>query len=417
MSISQYLSRYAEEDSKIAQDISNAFEKLVFENLISIACKDEPLIFFDRLCDFLDKQTKALAIVVINQACNTKPTVSNKHLHQAFLNLPHSKLGLHALCCVNSSHILVIDKYSQQQIPAKQGVGLARKIAADIACALYQQQQLLSPWLHCTDADVTLPKNYFKHGHSDTKTAALLYPFKHQCRAGHAGLAMALYEQRLHYYVQALRWAGSPYAYHTIGSLLVINIEHYAKVRGFPKRSAGEDFHLLNKLAKTGNIHALKQPVLSITDRDSDRVPFGTGPAVIKLQQSPQIEQQPLFESPKAIAQLKHVLYLFNDLWHCQNSDKAWQHLQAQCQTPTVKALTALSMIKALNHAFKQAKNEAQFLKQLHTHFDALRVLQFLHLLRGTGFKDVSWQYLKEHPTPFYTTNEIINPACTSKIN
>ncbi len=415
MSISQYLSRYAEEDCKIAQDISNAFENLVFENLISIACKDEPLIFFDRLCDFLDKQTKALAIVVINQACNTKPTVSNKHLHQAFLNLPHSKLGLHALCCVNSSHILVIDKYSQQQIPAKQGVGLARKIAADIACALYQQQQLLSPWLHCTDADVTLPKNYFKHGHSDTKTAALLYPFKHQCRAGHAGLAMALYEQRLHYYVQALRWAGSPYAYHTIGSLLVINIEHYAKVRGFPKRSAGEDFHLLNKLAKTGSIHTLKNPVLSIADRDSDRVPFGTGPAVIKLQQNQQIELLPLFESPKAIEQLKQVLQTFNDLWGCQQSDKAWQYLQQHCQASAIKALATLNISKALSHAFKQAKNEGQFLKQLHIHFDALRVLQFLHLLRDAGFNDVSWQYLKEHPTPFYTANKTIKPVQTQQ--
>src|SRR5262249_19650925 len=46
--------------------------------------------------------------------------------------------------------------------PAKQGVGLARKIGNDIALALHADGQIASPWLANTDADVLLPADYFE---------------------------------------------------------------------------------------------------------------------------------------------------------------------------------------------------------------------------------------------------------------
>ena len=59
-----------------------------------------------------------------------------------------------------NSALLVVNRF-ERPIPAKQGVGLARKIAGDIACALYQNKQLAAPYFFSSDADVTFPKDYF----------------------------------------------------------------------------------------------------------------------------------------------------------------------------------------------------------------------------------------------------------------
>ncbi len=75
-------------------------------------------------------------------------------------------------------------------------------------------------------------------------------------------LATQLYELSLRYYVAGMKFARSPYAFHTIGSSMAVSPVHYARVRGFPKREAGEDFYLLNKLAKLGSVLEL--------DRGSD---------------------------------------------------------------------------------------------------------------------------------------------------
>ena len=84
-----------------------------------------------------------------------------------------------------------------------------------------------------------------------------------------------------------MNFAGSPYAFHTIGSTMAVSAVHYAKVRGFPKREAGEDFYLLNKLAKVGSVLELDvgtdDGAIEIDSRRSDRVPFGTGAAVNKI--------------------------------------------------------------------------------------------------------------------------------------
>ncbi len=60
----------------------------------------------------------------------------------------------------------------------------------------------------------------------------------------------------------------------------------YAGVRGYPKRSAGEDFYLLNKICKLAPIKRLLEPTLTIQARPSSRVPFGTGPALQRIVRS-----------------------------------------------------------------------------------------------------------------------------------
>ena len=272
-------------------------------------------------------------------------------------------------------------------------MGLARKIGADLALALYANEQLESAWLHCTDADVELPQNYFDIASPSKKLAACIYPYQHSHNENIQ--AIKLYELRLAYYANGLKWAGSPYGYQTVGSTLVINAEHYAKVRGFPKLSAGEDFHILNKLAKTGQIQPLEQPMLSISNRVSYRVPFGTGQSVAKIQASESPLSLPLFENPAAFRYLKTVLQSFDQFWALGDAEKV---MASFSQMPIIQeALAHCQFTKGLQHAFKQSKNVEQFKKQLQQHFDALASLRFIHCI-DAQHGQLNYQQLCEQP-------------------
>ena len=190
--------------------------------------------------------------------------------------------------------IVVVDRTTPgNRLPSRQGVGLARKIGADLALALGAIGACHSPWIHCTDADVLLPVDYFDRLEADadrtrnrTKSknqSARLYDFRHDVNDSiDDGRTIREYELFLRYYVLGLRSAGSPYAFHTIGSTLAIDANAYAAVRGFPKREAAEDFHLLAKLAKVGNVLPLRGDPIVLSGRQSERVPFGTGRAMIE---------------------------------------------------------------------------------------------------------------------------------------
>src|SRR5690606_7285065 len=113
---------------------------------------------------------------------------------------------------------------------------------------------------------------------------ALLFPFRHEGPADEpVTRATELYEASLRYHVLGLAHAGSPYAYHSIGSTLAVQARAYALVRGVPKRSAGEDFYLLDKLAKVAPLLRARGEPVRIRARFSTRVPFGTGPAVARI--------------------------------------------------------------------------------------------------------------------------------------
>ena len=134
-----------------------------------------------------------------------------------------------------------------------------------------------------------------------------------------------LYEYSLRYYVAGLSYAGSPYAFHTIGSTLAVNAVHYARVRGFPRRQAGEDFYLLNKLAKVGSVRQLSAETdcepIDIAARRSDRVPFGTGAAVGKLMELENPATEFLLYHPAVFGLLRGWLGSLPAFWQERSSD------------------------------------------------------------------------------------------------
>lgn len=329
----------------------------------------------------------ALTILVINQPdLLPNPCQINRQLlrdieHKHTLINTIKNLSLFKFSG-KENHLLVVDRFtSGSAIPHKQGVGLARKIAADLSVALIATGIIEKPWIYSSDCDTQLPGDYFID--MPPKAAAMTYPFRHNCDADPVGIATKLYEESLHYYQRGLQSAGSPYAYHSLGSALAFRAENYCQVRGFPKRAGGEDFYLLNKLAKTGEIVALAQPEIIIAARNSSRVPFGTGPAVAKIMALENPQQEFTVYHPACFTCLKQLLDAVKQ--KAQQPDEPLAQLDSKID----RAVASLKLSQALEHARQHSDNPQQFLRHFHTWFDAFRTLKFIHLLRDGGLVNV----------------------------
>jgi hypothetical protein len=310
--------------------------------------------------------------------------------------------------------VLLVDRFSEGlKLPVRGGVGQARKTGADYAAFLVQGQRISSPWIHCSDADVRLPPGYFNCSNSISRTdarqtAALLYPFRHRILSTEDMSEeiqqrilqiTRLYEYSLRYYVAGLAYAGSPYAFHTIGSTIAVNAFHYAKVRGFPRRQAGEDFYLLNKLAKVGAVRQLNSDSdcdpIDIFARLSDRVPFGTGAAVGKIMEMEEPAREFLFYHPSVFGLLRDWLGSLPAFWRSHSCDLTTIPGLSD-HAALVDGLEAMGAAKALRHALKQSSDAAQFERQMHTWFDAFRTLKLIHYLREHYLPSISFASLKD---------------------
>jgi hypothetical protein len=137
------------------------------------------------------------------------------------------------------------------------------------------------------DADTIVSPDYLETaGHELRRSGRTggVISFKHQeADSPESQAAIDEYEAFLNYYVRGLRWAGSPYAFHTIGSCLCFSARGYIRANGFSaRRQAGEDFYFCMELAKTGAICEIQKTMVFPSARVSQRVPFGTGKRMVE---------------------------------------------------------------------------------------------------------------------------------------
>lgn len=374
----QYLRRHAEPEAAFAAEVPDPFASV----LVIPAFRESPE-FVARLFVELAEEPPFLLVLVVNQPDHLADDAVTAALWAALgggeREWHYRREGEHGL--------LLVDRFrAGRRIPKRQGVGLARKIGADIALALIAEGRIARPWIWSSDADTRLPRGYFAAPDAapvmrlglvpDAPAAACLYPFRHRIGNDALGIATALYEASIRHYAAGLRWAGSPYAFTTLGSTLAVAASAYAQVRGFPRRNGGEDFYLLDKLAKLGAIHELPEPELEIAARVSDRVPFGTGPAVARILAAGDPEHQALFRNPAAFAELRRWLALFPELAGRELED-------ADLAPETRAALDELGVAAALAHARSHGATAESFARHLHTRFDGLRTLRLLNALRA----------------------------------
>lgn len=343
--------------------------------------------------------SKILVIYVINRPDNDPDANANTPLRRALLDLPASASGqgdAHLRALNDDIDVYLLDAEMRYGcFPADAAVGLARKYGCDLALSWMAEGSIDTPWICTSDADALLPTSYFSTlQDAGSGAAAACFPFWHQGDANRVTQATCLYELRLHHYVLGLEFAGSPYAYHTLGSCIAVHADHYAQVRGFPQRAGGEDFYLLNKLAKTGPILRLQGEPVVLQARESDRVPFGTGPAVAKLLTTDRLEDAALFYHPACFEALRAVLAMAREIARDPDTEpastQALHQLSAPLATALIQALDALDFNGCLAHCRRQSRSEAQFLKQFHQWLDGFRTLKVVHAIRDAGWPDCS---------------------------
>lgn len=227
-----------------------------------------------------EARARFLAIVVINHRADApqrekeENLLTLRRLRTADLSFPGLPLAW-------------VDAASPgREIPPGEGVGLARKIGFDLALARLDCRGP-SPLLASLDADTLVDTSYFSalqsHFHGASAGAAVL-PFCHQPGDSPAEeAAIVRYELFLRGYVLGLALAGSPYAFHTVGSAMACRAEVYVRAGGMNRRLAAEDFYFLQQLAKISGVVPLSGTVVRPSARPSTRVPFGTGQAVARL--------------------------------------------------------------------------------------------------------------------------------------
>ena len=267
-----------------------------WQHVLVVPCYDESPGFVEDFCR-THGSTSILLLLVINRPVASPSTV-NQELRDRLACWPHEaiKPGYTLHRASESLGILSVDlECLEGETPRHQGVGRARRVGCDLALALMDKGSITSPWIVSGDADCQWPPGFFQQRWPD-EASAITLPFTHHGRENDPiSAATLLYELKLHHYVLHLAALGSPYAFHALGSSFAVSANAYAKVRGVPLRSAGEDFYLLNKLAKVGSIHRATGPCITITSRQSPRVPFGTGPAVQHLLETGDMSSAPLF--------------------------------------------------------------------------------------------------------------------------
>jgi hypothetical protein len=404
---SKYFARYAEPEALLASALGASY----FAALVVPLCR-ESLSFLDGYQAALAQSPgRVLLVLVLNGAVGASDeTHAQNQRMLADLALRFADRVVIRVQGVSTAawlahaeycDLLWLDRASPGALlPQGEGVGLARKLGADLAAQLWASGQISCSQIACGDADATLPGDYFarlaRGAAAPERSTALLWPFSHQPGGDSAiDSATVLYEISLRYYVLGLASAGSPYAYQSIGSSLSFDAAAYASVRGFPKRAAAEDFYLLDKLAKVGPLRHASGAPLRLRARASDRVPFGTGRRTREIAELGAGGASLELYAPELFAGLAVVLAGLNAF--AESGEPCALEHAVQLRAPDLAAeiatvLQGLKVFEALASAAKQAPAGAVLKRRIHTWFDGLRTLRFIHLLRDAHLPSVPWR-------------------------
>jgi len=396
----QYLEKYAEPEARFAQQIEQGYAAALVVPLHG----EEPR-FLDDLEPALSSATGRVLLIAVVNATDDAPSPVHEQNQRVLHELGARLLPAQELTPVASSpaaatlgrvgrfDLLLVDRARDgRRLPRSQGVGLARRIGMDLALALYARERLASPWLGCTDGDARLPPDYFAQNAatsprapSGVRRVALTLPFWHVPGSEPSvDRATFEYELSLRYYTLGLAWAGSPYAYESMGSSLVALADAYAAVRGFPRREAGEDFYLLDKLAKVGGVHRPARAPIELRARRSARVPFGTGARVGELLDAGEhltTYQPRVFELLRLT--LRALVNAAVERTEAQVTSELAGVLDPGSVGAISSALDELNAFEALRETFGASPERVVRQRRLLTWFDALRTLRFVHLVEG----------------------------------
>lgn len=280
----------------------------------------------------------------------------------------NNMLSLTYLQGIRDVEMTVIDRCSKGAgwADKKAGVGWARKVVMDAIAEVAAPEDVLVS----LDADTTFGPQYLatlvEAICDNPKASAVSVPYYHRLTGDQEkDRAILRYEIYMRHYANNLWRINSPYAFTAIGSAIALPFRAYKAVGGITPHKSGEDFYFLMKLRKYGPVLTWVSEKVYPAARYSDRVGFGTGPAMIKGR-SGDWDSYPVY--PAAFFdEVRWTMDLFPELFR-QDLKTSWDDfLEDKFGTD--------SIWKPLRD---NSKTREQFVRACHNKLDAFRVLQFL---------------------------------------
>jgi len=268
---------------------------------------------------------------------------------------------------IKSFHVEVINRCSQGKgwNSKSCGIGMARKTVFDAASEVAKPDDILISM----DADTEFGEDYIESVVSNisqnTNISALSVPYFHKLTGDMpTDYAMLRYEIYMRNYAINMLTINNPYAYTALGSAMALSVKKYKNVKGITPKDSGEDFYFLQKLRKRGAIGVWNQEGVYPASRFSDRVIFGTGPAMCKIHDG-KTQSYPVFHH-SLFQLIKDAYCSFNALFNNNETLKEQPFLRFQTHNINWE------MIR------KNNPDSQRFSRSCSEIFDGLKIYRFL---------------------------------------
>ncbi len=352
--------------------------------VIVIPCFDEPdvLTTLNSLRTCLPTLQPVCVLVVVNSSedADKSVVVRNRDTYKDLIafakNANTTELSFHTLLCEN--------------LPRKHaGVGLARKIGMECTVRGFLQSAKNNGIILSLDADCTVSENYLSSIENQFltyKPNCCVINFHHRVTSNvdtQMNDAINQYEQYIWYFRDALKAIDFPYYYHTIGSAFAVSADAYVRVGGIGRQQGGEDFYFLQKAFQLGKTTELMKTFVFPEARFSDRIPFGTGPALEKIITSK--DNTLRVYSIESFSVLKSFFNL-RVKFYKQLDDEVFSLIK-QLHPSIYEFLDDYNLLSVIADCNKNASTLASFQKRFFHHFNAFVIIKYLNYAHNLYFE------------------------------
>lgn len=360
--------------------------------VVVIPCFDEPdvLTTLRSLMQCVPTQYPVGVLVVVNSSELTDVAIV-KHNRVTYDEVVvfakennQPQLAFHALLCEN--------------MPRKHaGVGLARKIGMEWAVRGFLQSTNSNGVIISLDADCTVSDNYLQlieHQFTTYSPNCCVLNFKHRTNDNNSALQNAIdqYEAYIWYFRNALKAIDFPFYYHTIGSAFAVLADAYVRVGGIGRQQGGEDFYFLQKMFFLGKTTELMKAFVYPEARFSDRIPFGTGPALEKILATDdgllRVYSAEAFEALKEFFVLRIKFY--------KQPQEVVFALVEKLHVSIQHFLKENNLLAAIADCNENSATANTFEKRFFHHFDAFTIIKYLNFAHDNYFELTPIQIAKD---------------------
>lgn len=318
--------------------------------------------YISETIDCIRRQNTSIDFEVFVIVNNSKPSTNDSEIY-----LDNQKT-IEYLNGITDIPLTVIDRSSKgkEMTDSRTGVGWARKIVMDEIVHTAEFDDIIIS----LDSDTTFGENYFgsivKNFNENLDAVAISVPYYHKLSENEIqNRAILRYEIYMRHYLINLLRIDSPYGFTALGSAMAFRARAYKAVRGLTPKKGGEDFYFLQKLVKYGKVMIQNYETVYPSSRFSDRVAFGTGPAIIKGSKG-DWKSYPIYDY-RLFDKIGETYNLFSELYNRDIETPISRHLNKDSDNNTIW--------KKLRENHRNAKG---FIRACHIRIDGLRILQFL---------------------------------------